>query len=520
LFSFIERFCEEYETGFINGASEALKGIKEKMIELEATNEEGKEPSEEEVKALVTGLDSVFTNHKEAVLKANRQISVLTQNLKNVESGPYAEFKEELPKLAETLKEQQTEIKDMTEKRWTAQKSIVAKEHERRTIREKAEQEKLAEELKAEAAPQDEKVNELTARLAALDEKELPKMTDSVAEFQNGMKSIRSDIDSIKEAGTESKKWIEEKWPKQPKGAVFAAVASLKKIRSNVSVVLNKCESWLAKLKHMNLQFKEKLRVDFAIFFKGYLVSKGIDEEALFKNLSKNKDTLSLEAFGKFAKTLVKGLDSADELVKASLGAVTEITKDHLTELSKVSYRCLKRALITDIVDIKTCKKLKTIEPEEIVEVLDRHVKCEKTGLTRFKARASDGTEGYVTIKGNMNTTYLKFQQSWYRVVKETVFTDNFEMKNFKVLRRLKEGDYIRELSRPTLEEKSGLYRMKAQAVDDNEIGWVTLKGNAGSQFLLNCEMPPPKVAEEKGEGDEVKAAAEEKDVDMTAEKA
>jgi hypothetical protein len=40
------------------------------------------------------------------------------------------------------------------------------------------------------------------------------------------------------------------------------------------------------------------------------------------------------------------------------------------------------------------------------------------------------------------------------------------------------------------MEEASGLYRMKAQLVSGGEIGWVTLKGNAGSQFLQNCDLP------------------------------
>jgi len=239
-------------------------------------------------------------------------------------------------------------------------------------------------------------------------------------------------------------------------------------------------------------QFKEKFRVDFAVLLKAHLTSNAIDEEALFKSLAQGKETLSLEEFSKFARTIVPDLEQFDELLYESLGSVKELTKEHLSQLSKVSYRCLKRALVTDIVDIKSCKKLKAIEPEEIVQVMEKHTVCEKTGLVRFKGRTDDGTEGYLTIKGNKNTLYLKLQQNWYRVVKETVLTGAFEMSGVKVIRRLREGDFLRELSHPQLEEKSGLYRMKAQSVLDNEIGWVTLK-NATTRFLVNCELPAPK---------------------------
>lgn len=172
----------------------------------------------------------------------------------------------------------------------------------------------------------------------------------------------------------------------------------------------------------------------------------------------------------------------------------------------------MKRMLQTDIVDIKTCKRLKAIDPEEIVDVVSKHVECGSTGLTRFLGRVADGTEGYVTIKVNKNSQYLKFQHSFYKVIKETVMTDIFEMANFQVKFRLKDGDFLRELSAPKLEEKGGLWRVKVQRLEDNEIGFVTLKGNQGATFLVNCDAP--KVLPEKGDKDdedeEMPPAAEE----------
>lgn len=490
----------------VDEATEALKAFGEKIKELEGMDEEGKEPSQEEVTELVTALDSALMKQKESSNKAQQQLNKFATNLKTVETGPYAEFKESFPKLQETLTGFLTELKELGEKRRSIQKNVQQKEWERRIAREKAEQEALSEALLLEAKPQAEKIRDLTARMVVIeDELELPKMTDTIAGYQNTMKRITSEVAAVKELGEESKKWLEEKIPVQPKGALITAFNELKKLRGSLTQLLAKCESWTAKLKNLGILFKEKLRVDFAILLKNYLQKKDMDEEKLFKTLAKENETLSLDAFAKFAKHLCKDIESVDDIVKSALGSVKELSKEHLEQLGKVSYRCLKRALVTDIVDIKTCKKLRTLDPEEIISVVDKHVICEKTGLTRFKAKCNDGTEGYVTIRGNKGTTYLKFQQSCYRVIKETVFTDCFEMKNFKVLRRLREGDYLRELSHPQLEEKSGLYRMKAQSVEDNEIGWVTLKGNAGSQFLVNCEMPPPKVEEVPVETEEKK---------------
>jgi len=480
----------------VDDATEAVKAIGERIKELEAADEEGKEPSQEEVAELIKNLDAAFMKQKDSANSAQLQITRFIANLKNVESGPYAELKESFPKFQETLTGFIAELKELMEKRRTLQKSVQQKEMERRMAREKAEQEALSAALLLEIQPQAEAISALVARLVTLDELPQPKMTDTIAEFQTSLKQITQEVAAVKEAGEAAKKWVEEKTPLNPKGPVLTAATELKKLRGSLLNLLTKCEGWTAKLKNLQVQLKEKLRVDFAILLKNYLEKKDCGYEKLFKSLAKESETISLAAFTKFAKHICKDIESVDELVKSALGSVKELSKEHLEQLGKVSYRCLKRALVTDIIDIKSCKKLKTLEPEEIVAVVDKHVMCEKTGLTRVKGKTSDGTEGYVTIKGNKNSIYLKFQQSCYKVIKETVFTDCFEMKNFKVLRRLREGDYLRELSHPQLEEKSGLYRMKAQSVEDNEIGWVTLKGNAGSQFLVNCEMPPPKVEE------------------------
>jgi len=114
------------------------------------------------------------------------------------------------------------------------------------------------------------------------------------------------------------------------------------------------------------------------------------------------------------------------------------------------------------------------------------------------------------TIKGNKNSVYLKFQQSFYKVIKESVLTDTLEMSNFKVVRRLKEGDYVRELSHPQLEEKSKLWRMKAQALEDGVVAWVTIKGNTGTTFLVNVDAPAPKVVKKDETEEAVKTEVKE----------
>jgi len=494
---------------FVDESAEAVKAVTEVVEKLAALDGEGKEPSQEEIAEIVKEVDAAFQAQREKNNKGVQAINRLKGNLKDVVSGPFAELKENFAKYLESYNEQGTEIKALLEKRRSLQKSVTQKESERRIAKEKAEIAALSEKLLAELKPEEEEVVALQARLTALEEKSLPQLTDTIAEFQATYATTFEEINSLKTKLEALKKSLTERIPVQVKGALHGAVNEMKKLRSTVTALYTKCENWSLKLKQSNTSFKEKIRVDFSVLLKNHLAEKEMEGEALFKSLAGEAETLSLEKFEEFAKSICPELKSTEELLKASIGNVTELTMEHIVQLSKASYRVLKRAIITDIVDIKTCKKLKAMDPEDIVEVVEKHTICAKTNLVRFKGRATDGTVGYVTLKGNKNTTYVKFQQSCYKVVKETVFTDSFEMKNFKVLRRLKEGDYLRELTLPTLDSKSGLYRMKAQSVADNQIGWVTIKGNAGSTFLVNCEMPEIKKVVEAEKPVEEKEAEE-----------
>jgi len=483
----------------VEEAAKALKTAEEKMAIMEAADEEGKEPTLEEITEIITNSDAALAAHKELSSKAKDAVNRMSQNLKTVESGPYAALKEALSKVAETLTEQNNVIKEINDKRRVVQKSVLFKETARRMAREKAEQDALAKTLMKDIEPRKETLMALLTRFADLDAKPLPNMTDSIRAFQDMLKFMTAEIATIKEAGGEALSWAEEKAPPIPKGALIVVATEFKNLRSGLTQLLKKSMDWRKKIELMETTYKEKLRVDLAIKLKDHIAANKFDEDTLFKSLAHGKETLSLDEFTKFGKTLLPELDSFDELINVALGSVKELTKEHLTQLSKVSYRCLKRALVTDILDIKTCKKVKVLESEGIVEVTQKHEVCPKTGLTRVKGRTDDGTEGYVTIKGNAGSVYLKFQQTWYQVVKETVLTSSFEMKDFKVIRRLRAGDFLRELSHPQLEEKSGLYRMKAQSVLDNEIGWVTLK-NANARFLINCEPPSPKAEGDCGD--------------------
>merc|ERR1712048_1175078 len=100
-----------------------------------------------------------------------------------------------------------------------------------------------------------------------------------------------------------------------------------------------------------------------------------------------------------------------------------------------------------------------------------------------------DALEGWVTLKGNKGTIYLEEVTGQYKVTKESILTETFEIDlgPRKDDVKLRIGDLVQVREWPKKEEKSGLVRMKVRVktgAQASSVGWVTLKGNTGMTYL------------------------------------
>mmetsp|Transcript_28209 Transcript_28209/g.87772 ORF Transcript_28209/g.87772 Transcript_28209/m.87772 type:complete len:109 (+) Transcript_28209:474-800(+) len=104
----------------------------------------------------------------------------------------------------------------------------------------------------------------------------------------------------------------------------------------------------------------------------------------------------------------------------------------------------------------------------------------------------SDGVTGWITLSGNKSSVYLEDGGGIFKVLKETILTDSFELavgkdvtrKLHDTTRKLAPGELIEVHEWPRLEEASGLTRMKGRARADGHVGWATTVGNQGAVFL------------------------------------
>lgn len=128
---------------------------------------------------------------------------------------------------------------------------------------------------------------------------------------------------------------------------------------------------------------------------------------------------------------------------------------------------------------------VRMLKPDEAIEILEGPKKETFDAVTRIKGRAlADGAVGWVSKKERK----LKPWVPVYRCAKETVIQNTLGTRGGQgagMVRRLDEGELIETLEGPKEDAEVGLLRIRGRAEKDGVVGWITVKGNQGTQFLL-----------------------------------
>jgi len=145
----------------------------------------------------------------------------------------------------------------------------------------------------------------------------------------------------------------------------------------------------------------------------------------------------------------------------------------------------VKEIALTNVFDVNTCKTFRKTEKEELLEVLEGPVVDENLGLTRvFVKSVVDGTSGWVTVKGNQGTPFLReVEKSFYACQKEIALQSKFKSDAGEggIVRTLKEDEILELLEGPREEEVAEVIRARVKASKDDAQGWVTLKDKSGT---------------------------------------
>jgi len=250
----------------------------------------------------------------------------------------------------------------------------------------------------------------------------------------------------------------------------------------------------------------DKLRADSVTIMRHHRSVKKLTSDAMFGEIDAIKDGKVGETeFTAFFNKCVKPEGekaptvAAEDLPRlfAHLDEESEgfLTKESFTRIIRSYMKVLKDTVMTSAFSIKDkdSKTVVKLVKGDVVEVLKTAEKEDSVGVMRIQAKAmSDGTEGFITVVGNADTTFLADCTGCFRVIKETILTDSFDLSEKKEVTRslhqttkkLAVGDIVDVREWPKKEETSGLTRMQCRAKSDGRVGWATTLGNAGAVFM------------------------------------
>merc|ERR1712187_150929 len=170
------------------------------------------------------------------------------------------------------------------------------------------------------------------------------------------------------------------------------------------------------------------------------------------------------------------------------------LTQEFFTLLIRVYMKVVNGTTITEELAVeKTAGKdtkpaLRRLEPGEVLAIEEGPTKDPVSDLNRVRVRTmQDNIEGWVTVQGNMGTVFLKEGGGAFKVVKETIMTEPFDVGAVKdkdaskkvrdTTRKLKPGEIVDVREWPKKDD-AGITRMQCRARIDGYLGWATTVGN------------------------------------------
>jgi len=183
--------------------------------------------------------------------------------------------------------------------------------------------------------------------------------------------------------------------------------------------------------------------------------------------------------------------DLADVFVSLCQQGEKHISQEEFFRVVPQYMIVVKQTVMTDGLCIKDSNTLRRLELDEIVRVVKGPLQESATKVMRTLIKAlKDDSEGWVSPTGNAGTIFIKDGGRQFKVMKETILTDSFELDGEapkadeaaapgEVLskRKLKAGEVLDALIWPRT-DKAGLVRLKVRAQSDSATGWATAVGN------------------------------------------
>lgn len=146
---------------------------------------------------------------------------------------------------------------------------------------------------------------------------------------------------------------------------------------------------------------------------------------------------------------------------------------------SKDIFVCRSPIAMTDVFDIKACQVVRKIDRGEALLVIGGRAGKQDADveITRLQFRAlRDGTEGWVTLKGNQGTLFTEESSMHYVLDRETALRSGPDRAS-SVVRVLKQGETFAANGEPEEDNPPTSLVAQVRALEDGVAGWLSFSG-------------------------------------------
>jgi len=144
---------------------------------------------------------------------------------------------------------------------------------------------------------------------------------------------------------------------------------------------------------------------------------------------------------------------------------------------------CIKDVAITESLEVsKVSSTIRKLEVGEVLEVLGARTTDKTIGLERQQCRTlQDGVKGWVTLKGNQGTSFMKPTGRPYLVAKDRVSLQSSLEPTSSESGSFQPGEVLSVLEGPRRCGTGDVVRVKCKADKDGKVGWLTQKDSSGT---------------------------------------
>jgi len=155
-----------------------------------------------------------------------------------------------------------------------------------------------------------------------------------------------------------------------------------------------------------------------------------------------------------------------------------------LQKVVKPFYACTKETVLERDFKSEGDTAIRTLKVDEVLELIEGPRKEQYSPALRVRGKAcKDGTMGWFTVRDRKGTIFAEADGKYYTCTTSVAMTDEQDIKQCNVVKRLDKGEMFIALEDPVTDSSAGITRVRGKTVKDEKVGWITVKGNAGTVY-------------------------------------